>query len=178
MSTSLTRAEVAGFAGSVRFLDLFDERDAALAELESSRKFADTECTARMEAQAEAAGLRAEVERLKARLALALVATLPREATGPARHILKTWPEPFKALADGRKTFEFRNDDRGFEVGDMLVLRQFVPRTEVGDHTIVGHFVAQSPEVIRWVTYILRGPAFGVPDGYCVMSMSEQRPKP
>ena len=89
----------------------------------------------------------------------------------PARHVLKTWPAPFHALCAGVKTFEFRKDDRGFEVGDMLVLDEWVP---LSDHPDGGYETGHA--TIRWVTYILRGPAFGLPEGYCVMSVSERRP--
>lgn len=37
-------------------------------------------------------------------------------------HRLKTIPEYFDAVIDGRKTFELRKDDRGYSVGDTLVL--------------------------------------------------------
>jgi hypothetical protein len=95
----------------------------------------------------------------------------PRHDPQPARHILKTWPEPFAALSDGSKTFEYRKDDRGYRMGDMLVLRKWDPTLETTlplDST--------PAELIRWVTYIVRGPGFGIPDGYCVMSVSERRP--
>lgn len=93
------------------------------------------------------------------------LAVLPREATGPARHVLRTWPDQFRVLAAGIKTFEFRHDDRDFEVGDMLVLREWQPARK--------EFTGN--ELIRWVTYIVRGPDFGIPEGYCVMSISELR---
>jgi hypothetical protein len=40
-------------------------------------------------------------------------------------HKLKTWPEFFKAILAGDKTFEIRKDDRGFKVGDTLRLLEF-----------------------------------------------------
>jgi len=42
-------------------------------------------------------------------------------------HILKCWPGPFAAVLDGSKRFEYRVDDRGYRVGDILHLREYVP---------------------------------------------------
>ena len=76
-------------------------------------------------------------------------------------HELKTWPDPFDAILQGRKTFEWRKDDRGFEVGDTLRLLEYEPAE--GRYT---------DRVIRaQVTYIARGPRFDIPEGYCVMAI-------
>lgn len=40
-------------------------------------------------------------------------------------HELKTWPSYFRPLWDGEKTFEIRFDDRGFQRGDMVNLREW-----------------------------------------------------
>lgn len=40
-------------------------------------------------------------------------------------HELKILPQYFEKVLDGSKTFEIRKDDRGFEVGDILVLKEF-----------------------------------------------------
>jgi hypothetical protein len=68
-------------------------------------------------------------------------------------HELKTWPEFFQALASGRKTFEVRKNDRGYAIGDCLLLREWNQHTE-------------TYSVMRRVTvsYILHGPGFGVED--------------
>jgi hypothetical protein len=63
-------------------------------------------------------------------------------------HDLKSWPEYFVAVADGRKTFEVRKSDRGFMVGDHLRLREWDPRTE--QYT--------GREIERRITYIFSGP--------------------
>ena len=42
-------------------------------------------------------------------------------------HKVKIWPEYFRAVQDGSKTFEVRNDDRGYIKGDTIVLREWNP---------------------------------------------------
>ena len=42
-------------------------------------------------------------------------------------HELKTWPDYYRHLVDGTKTFEYRRNDRGFKVGDTLDLREWEP---------------------------------------------------
>ena len=39
-------------------------------------------------------------------------------------HELKTLPEYFEAVRKGDKTFELREDDRNFKVGDYLALNE------------------------------------------------------
>jgi hypothetical protein len=45
------------------------------------------------------------------------------------QHTLKCWPAGFAALAEGTKTLELRPDDRGYAVGDTLLLREWDPTT-------------------------------------------------
>ena len=40
-------------------------------------------------------------------------------------HELKIWPVFFKQVISGRKTFEFRKDDRGFLEGDIVTLKEW-----------------------------------------------------
>lgn len=78
------------------------------------------------------------------------------------KHELKTWPKFFAALRSGSKTFEVRRADRNFRVGDTLILREWDPsRSE---------FTEAAP-LMRTVTYVMHGPAFGVEDGFCVMAV-------
>ena len=83
-------------------------------------------------------------------------------------HTLKVWPEFFDAIHEGVKTWEFRRDDRGFRVGDVLVLRCWSPSTgymRISD--TAGDYKAQRVTV----TYILHGGRLGVPEGFCIMSI-------
>ncbi|WP_297818748.1 DUF3850 domain-containing protein [uncultured Lactobacillus sp.] len=40
---------------------------------------------------------------------------------------LKIYPEFYKAQSDGIKNFEIRKNDKGFKVGDILILLEFDP---------------------------------------------------
>jgi hypothetical protein len=42
-------------------------------------------------------------------------------------HELKILPAYFEAVIDGWKTFEIRKDDRGFQPGDAVTLREYDP---------------------------------------------------
>lgn len=84
-------------------------------------------------------------------------------------HEFKVWPEFFAKLVSGDKTFEARRDDRGFAVGDTLVLREWDPRAcEDGPPGYTGN------EIRMRVTYILRGPSFGVEAGFVVMAVRRE----
>jgi len=79
-------------------------------------------------------------------------------------HTLKTWPDIYKLMVDGVKTFDYRKNDRDFQVGDTLRLREYIPgRRDAGRFTGRTLYVK--------VTYILKDapPAFGLPEGFCVM---------
>jgi hypothetical protein len=90
-------------------------------------------------------------------------------------HDLKVWPEFFEALADGRKTYEVRKDDRDFQVGDGLLLREWEPLNN-GFHKM-GSYTGRA--VVAEVVHLMRGPlAFGlalgdllVPSGVVVLGI-------
>lgn len=42
-------------------------------------------------------------------------------------HELKIWPQYYRRVADGSKTFEIRDNDRGFQAGDTVRLREWDP---------------------------------------------------
>ena len=45
----------------------------------------------------------------------------------PTTHYLKTWPKFFEDVWSGVKRFEYRKNDRNFQVGDMLALEEYDP---------------------------------------------------
>ena len=85
-------------------------------------------------------------------------------------HRLKILPPYYEAVASGVKTFEVRRDDRGYQVGDTLVLREWNPEVkEIGVEWYAPAYTGR--ELAREVTYILRGPAFGIEEGYVAMGV-------
>lgn len=84
------------------------------------------------------------------------------------KHELKTWPYYFRHILSGKKNFEIRNNDRGFRVGDTLVLKEFSPTTQ--QYT--------GREVIKKVNYILGSPYEPtpfLPAGVVVMGLEDDR---
>lgn len=43
-------------------------------------------------------------------------------------HELKIWPQFYARVANGSKTFEIRNNDRGYQTGDKVILREWDPK--------------------------------------------------
>ena len=76
-------------------------------------------------------------------------------------HALKTHTEQFAALVSYAKKAEFRKDDRDFQVGDGLDLIEWDP---IEDEAMSNRFRCV-------ITHIVRGPAFGIPDGYVMLSI-------
>ncbi|EZP75026.1 ASCH protein [Parageobacillus genomosp. 1] len=76
----------------------------------------------------------------------------------PMKHRLKIWPEYFEAVRSGKKTFEIRKNDRGFQVNDLLLLQEYNPKTQ--EYT--------GRELLVEVTYITD---FGQPKNQVVMSI-------
>ena len=77
-------------------------------------------------------------------------------------HELKCWPAPFAAMLKGVKVHEVRRDDgRGFAGGDALLLREYDASTR--EYT--------GRQTARFVTYVSRGPDWGLPEEIVVMSL-------
>lgn len=84
---------------------------------------------------------------------------VPKEAKDVVIHELKIAPEYFEAVAKGAKQFELRKDDRNFQVGDFVMLKEYDNGAYTG----------------RWlgyllISYVLRDcPQYGLQDGYCII---------
>lgn len=78
-------------------------------------------------------------------------------------HELKILPKYFKAVKERIKPFEVRKDDRNFQVGDILKLREYEAGKYLGDTCKVR------------VTYILgrnEDEKIFVPEGYVILGIS------
>ena len=88
--------------------------------------------------------------------------TMSTRPGGPKVHDLKVWPEFFRPLRSGLKTFEIRRNDRDFMVEDILVLREFVPTST--------HYTGAA--VLRRIVYILEpGSLPGLAPGHVAMAL-------
>ena len=95
------------------------------------------------------------------------------------KHELKIWPQYFQAVLTGEKTFELRINDRGFQKGDLVILKEWDPEIVVKDDSDSCHPMqaAHSWEEERGYTGrqldFLIGYVIQVPDSknYCVFSL-------
>lgn len=84
------------------------------------------------------------------------------------RHELTLWPACFAAVKAGSKPFDVRENDRNFQVGDQLLLREFDPDRQ--------EYTGRS--LVRWVSYLLQGGSFGIQPDWCVLGFSDLAPIP
>lgn len=76
------------------------------------------------------------------------------------KHELKILPQYFQPVWDGTKTFELRKDDRDYQRGDILVLREWDGEKYTGSALCVK------------VTYILQdADKYGLKNGYVIMGI-------
>jgi hypothetical protein len=104
-------------------------------------------------------------------------------------HELKTDPEVFEASFRGIKTFEIRYCvDRDFQVGDTVWLREtYYTGEEMKEQyapslaEMVGGDTKTRPgkslqytgrEIHAEIHYIMRGPQYGLLDGWCILSLT------
>lgn len=78
-------------------------------------------------------------------------------------HELKILPPYFEAVISGKKTFEIRRDDRGFQAGDTVTLREY----DSNKHSIE-KFKFTDREYSAMIGYVT---AYEQKPGYVVFSM-------
>lgn len=81
-------------------------------------------------------------------------------------HELKTLSVYFSPIWEGEKTFEVRRDDRGFQKGDKLWLREFIPNARTPREQYTGRNCHVE------VLWILTGGQMGIESGYVVMAVT------
>jgi hypothetical protein len=100
-------------------------------------------------------------------------------------HTLKVEPPYFEALVSGAKTFEVRKNDRAFQRGDVLELREWHPdQTNTARpctiegcdywYSAFGHWAECREIVERRVSFVYAGdPRFGgIEPGYVVLGLA------
>jgi hypothetical protein len=95
----------------------------------------------------------------------------PKSRALPKVHRVKSWPESFRAVVTGRKRFEMRIDDRGYQPGDTIELREYTPNVDqlqlVPGAGTPGTFSGRSWMGI--VGYVSRGGP--LPAGWCAFDL-------
>ncbi len=76
-------------------------------------------------------------------------------------HRVKCWPQFFEPTLCGRKNFEVRFNDRGYQRGDLLVLCEFDP--------VTNEFTGR--ELPKEITYVLSG--WGVQNSHVVLGIGD-----
>jgi len=66
-----------------------------------------------------------------------------KEKAMKTEHEIKCDPKYFTRLCDGTKTFEIRYNDRDYQVGDRLIIKEFDPEKGWPDHGSYGTVIAE-----------------------------------
>ena len=82
---------------------------------------------------------------------------------------LKTDPAVFQDVLDGKKTFEIRFNDRGYQVGDLIVLKE---TRFTGQQMREGSpLIYTGREMQKQISYILSG--YGLQDGWVILGITD-----
>jgi len=86
----------------------------------------------------------------------------------PTVHELKSDADLFDDVQAGRMTCQIRFDDRGYKVGDILMLRK--TRHTAAEMKEGAPLLYVGPAVARTISHILRGPIYGLVEGWAILS--------
>jgi hypothetical protein len=80
-------------------------------------------------------------------------------------HHLKTWPEYFNAILSRNKNFEYRVNDRSYQVGDILHLQEYDP--------VLKQYTGR--DCIRIITYVMFHNPFDDLNGHAILSIYDPK---
>lgn len=84
-------------------------------------------------------------------------------------HVLKTDPAVFQDVLDGKKTFEIRFNDRGYQVGDLVVLKE---TKFTGQQMKSGEpLVYTGREIQKRISYVLSG--YGLQEDWVILGIQD-----
>lgn len=81
-------------------------------------------------------------------------------------HELKTDPDVYRSMVSGTKTFDVRRNDRNFQPGDTVLLRELECKAD--EKTKTPAYTGNKAKF--QITYVLTG-SYGIPDDYAVLSL-------
>ena len=83
--------------------------------------------------------------------------------SGKKEHRVKCWPDYFKCIVEGTKTFDLRVNDRGYKVGDLITFMEWNPNAETYTRG----------SCLREISYVLPGGQFGLLAGWVALGLTE-----
>lgn len=88
-----------------------------------------------------------------------------------AEHVLKTDPEVFEQSWKGNKHWEIRVNDRNYQIGDRVVLKE-MKYTNFEMMWSGKPLIYTGRVIIGTITYIMRGPQYGLSALWVIFSLS------
>ena len=95
----------------------------------------------------------------------AISASTPTTGGKVSEHVLKCQQPFFEAVQSGEKSFELRYNDRGFQAGDTIRLREVTSSMSIWT----------GRECVRRITYVLSG--WGLRENWVALSLAPLQPE-
>ena len=86
-------------------------------------------------------------------------------------HELKLLTEYFKDVESGLKTFELRKNDRDFQVGDTLILKEYYQGDTDYKDSICTPPHYTNKQIEKKVVYMIKGGQYGLQKGYVILGL-------
>ena len=89
-------------------------------------------------------------------------------------HNLKIEKKHFQAILDGKKNFEVRNNDRDFQVDDLITFDVYEDTNLFGKQKVIA--CDSGKGLVFKVTYVLKDiPEYGLDEKYCVFGIKRMK---